>query len=87
MMQGTMSLKSIILVVFWLVNLYSLLVYIEHNRDESPKDCQGDLWVVKQYVSSRAVYQTYNDLSDLNIITTLHHLSVKTPDGPRHNVE
>jgi len=69
------------------VNLYSLLVYIEHNRDESPKDCQGDLWVVKQYVSSRAVYQTYNDLSDLNIITTLHHLSVKTPDGPRHNVE
>ena len=29
--------KSIILVVFWLVNLYSLFVYIEHNGDESPK--------------------------------------------------
>jgi len=26
------------LVVFWLVYLYSLLVYIEHNGDESPKD-------------------------------------------------
>jgi hypothetical protein len=26
------------LVVFWLVNLYSLFVYIEHNGDESPKD-------------------------------------------------
>jgi hypothetical protein len=26
------------LVVFCLVNLYSLLVYIEHNGDESPKD-------------------------------------------------
>jgi hypothetical protein len=26
------------LVVFWLVNLYSLLVYIEHNGDESPKE-------------------------------------------------
>jgi len=24
--------------MFWLVNLYSLLVYIEHNGDESPKD-------------------------------------------------
>ena len=23
--------------MFWLVYLYSLLVYIEHNRDESPK--------------------------------------------------
>jgi len=26
------------LVVFWLVNLYSLFVYIEHNGDEPPKD-------------------------------------------------
>jgi hypothetical protein len=26
------------LVVFSLVNLYSLFVYIEHNGDESPKD-------------------------------------------------
>jgi len=26
------------LVVFWFVNLYSLLVYIEHNGDESLKD-------------------------------------------------
>jgi len=26
------------IVVFWLVNLYSLLVYIEHNGDGSPKD-------------------------------------------------
>jgi len=24
--------------VFWLVNLYPLLVYIEHNGDESPED-------------------------------------------------
>jgi hypothetical protein len=24
--------------VFWLVNLYSLLVYLKHNRNESPKD-------------------------------------------------
>jgi len=24
--------------VFWLVNLYSLLLYIEHNGDESPKE-------------------------------------------------
>ena len=24
--------------MFWLVNLYSLFVYIEHNGDESPKD-------------------------------------------------
>ena len=26
------------LVVFWLVNLYSLFVYMEHKGDESPKD-------------------------------------------------
>jgi len=26
------------LVVFWLVNLYSLFVYIKHNGDGSPKD-------------------------------------------------
>jgi hypothetical protein len=37
--------------VFWLVNLYSLLVYIEHNRDESPKDKKLELWqiVCKKY--------------------------------------
>jgi hypothetical protein len=27
---------TVTLVVYWLVNLYSLLVYIEHNGDESP---------------------------------------------------
>jgi len=26
------------LVVFWLVNRYSLFVYIEHNGDKSPKE-------------------------------------------------
>jgi len=29
--------------VFWLVNLYSLFVYLEHNGDESPKG----RWFVK----------------------------------------
>jgi hypothetical protein len=32
------SYEPIILVVFWLVNLYSLFVYIEHKGDESPTD-------------------------------------------------
>jgi len=34
----TLNKISVILVVFWLVILYSLFVYIEHNGDESPKD-------------------------------------------------
>ena len=29
------------LVVFWLVSLYFLFVYIEHDGDESPKDTRG----------------------------------------------
>jgi hypothetical protein len=33
------------LVVFWLVNLYSLLVYIEHNEDESPKEVAKNIRV------------------------------------------
>ena len=37
-MHESMNIKSIILGVFWLVNLYSLFVYTEHNGDESPKD-------------------------------------------------
>lgn len=49
--------------------------------------CQGYIWAVKQYVSSRAVHQSYRALSDLNYITTLHHLSMRIPDGPKHNVE
>jgi len=38
-MHGQPNIKmSIILVVFWLVSHYSLLVYSEHNGDESHKD-------------------------------------------------
>jgi len=49
-MHGTKGLKSIIQVVFWLVNLYSLLVYIEHNGDESPK-ARGEFQNFKLYIN------------------------------------
>jgi hypothetical protein len=40
------------LVVLRLVNLYSLLVYVEHNGDESPKDCPVafKVWALRQFV-------------------------------------
>jgi hypothetical protein len=34
------------LVVFRLVNLYPLLVYVEHNGDESPKDYLSILYIL-----------------------------------------
>jgi hypothetical protein len=40
--------------VFWLVNLYSLFVYIEHNGDESPKDSPtwSLLWYHDSWISA-----------------------------------
>jgi len=50
------------LVVFRLVNLYSLFVYIEHNGDESPKEDKFNLYPFSVHIVT------------LNFITNLMHL-------------
>jgi len=52
---------TVTLVVYWLVNLYSILVYIEHNEDKSPKDCQSDGWRRRKFsrMTSLRLLKTY----------------------------